>query len=422
MGGPPVHGHRDNHGSTNVSTLPLHGVRVIDLTQFEAGPSCTQLLGFFGAEVIKVERPGTGEQGRRASSEQPDLDSYYFLMLNSNKRSLTLDLKNPDGRKILYDLARESDVFVQNLAPGAADRLGLDAATLQAVNPGLIYASIAGFGRGTQYEQFLAFDPIAQAAGGAVSLTGEPGRPPLRPGPTFADSGTGLLTVIGIVMALFDRTRTQRGREIDASLQEGIMNFCRVAFGIQAQTGEPGKRMGNLIQFPSAPAGLYPTSPGGRDDYVYVYTGRGAAADRNWENLLRAIDRDDLIADERFATKQARIDNRPEVDEIVAAWTRTKTKHEAMDLLGAANVPVGPVLNTQDLSADKELRRRRAIIDVEHPQRGTYTMPGAPFQMSGADVHVTPAPPLGEANRYVLSEILSRSDDEIDHLSESGAI
>lgn len=408
-------------GATGTS-MPLAGIRVLDMTQFEAGPSCTQLLAFFGAEVIKIERPGRGEQGRSASADVSGLDSFYFLVLNANKRSITLDVKQAEGKRLLFELVRSSHVLIQNLAPGTAERLGIDGDTLREVNPSLIYASISGFGRGTRYESFRSFDPVAQAAGGAVSLTGERGGPPMRPGPTFADSGTGLLAAIGILMALFDRERTGKGREVDVALQDGIINFCRVAFGIQAMTGEPTGRMGNGISFPSSPANVYLCSPGGKDDYCYIYTGRGVLGDRNWVKLLGAIGRDDLVGDPRFATHDSRVTHREMIDTLIESWTKERTKFEVMEEIGAAGVPVAPVLDTMDLVNDEGLRARKSIVDVDHPKRGRFAMPGSPLHLSDAQVEVSAAPLLGEANKYVLGDLLGLSEDDITELERTGVI
>jgi formyl-CoA transferase len=401
---------------------PLSGIRVLDLTQFESGPTCTHLLGLFGAEVIKIERPGTGEQGRNSSADIVGLDSFYFLVLNGNKRSVTLDLKAPEGRAIFLDLVKISDVVVHNLAPGAADRLGIGADDVTSANPHAILAEITGFGKGTVYESLRSFDPIAQAAGGSMSLTGLADGPPLRPGPTFADWGSGLLAVIGIMMALFDRMRTGACRRVDVALQDAIISACRVAFGIHAMTGEPGRRMGNQIQFPSSPAAAYPCAGGGADDYCYIYVGRGDTGDHNWVKLLEIMERSELLDDDRFATNGARVANQEIVDEIVGSWTSRFTKHQVVAALGAKGVPAGPVLNTGDLIEDESLRRRGSLTEVTHPVRGKYVVPGVPIKLSGSDPQVLPAPVLGEANDYVLGSLLGLDEAARDRLRATGVI
>src|SRR5438105_103525 len=283
----------------------LEGVRVIDLTQFEAGTSCTETLAWLGADVIKVERPGTGEQGRHASADDSELDSWYFMLLNANKRSVTLDIRREAGRAMLDRLIQGGDVMVENFAPGAIERLGFDYERVRQLNPGLVYVQIKGFPPDGVYGDFLSFDPIGQAAGGAVSLTGDSSGAPVKPGPTIGDTGTGLHAAIGVLAALHQRPRTGQGQRIEVTMQEAVVNYCRISFARQLLTGRPAERWGNQSQLGlTAPSNVYPCRPGGPNDYVFVYTTR--ASNRHWERLLDVIGRPELKGDPRFADPEHR--------------------------------------------------------------------------------------------------------------------
>src|SRR5439155_17556599 len=255
----------------NTMSKALNGIRVLDLTQFEAGTSCTETLAWLGAEVIKVEEPTRGDQGRGASSELPGADSFYFLLLNANKRSVTCNLKHPRGRDLLCRLIEHADVFIENFGPGVIERLGFGYDQVKQVNPRIIYARIKGFAPGGPYEHFLAFDMIAQAVGGALSTTGEPDGRPLKPGPTIGDTGTGLHTAIGILAALYQRQFTGRGQRIEVAMQEAVINFCRIAYASQLQWNRPAPRIGNRsVLGTNAPSEAYPCKGGGPNDYCYV--------------------------------------------------------------------------------------------------------------------------------------------------------
>ena len=399
----------------------LEGVRVLDLTQFEAGTSCTESLAWLGADVIKVEEPTRGEQGRAASADREGVDSYYFLLLNANKRSVTLDLRSPRGKEMFQEMLRSADVMIENFAPGTIERLGFGYDTVCAINPRVIYAQIKGYGPGGPYGTFPSFDMIAQAVGGALSITGEKDGRPLRPGPTIGDTGTGLHCAIGILAALYDRELTGRGQRIEVAMQDAVVNFCRIAYARQAVSGRAAERVGNgSALIASAPSAAYPCRPGGPNDFVYVYTSR--AGNRHWERLIRAIGRDDLMNDPRFATPQARQDHEAEVDAVVSAWTRERTKHEAMEVLGRAGVPAGAVFDTLELSEDPFLRRRGTFVTVKHPARGAFTMPGWPVKLSRSPVVVTAAPLLGQHNAEVYRELLGLSPDEVARLKQEEVI
>ncbi|HEX9077251.1 MAG TPA: CoA transferase, partial [Anaerolineae bacterium] len=264
----------------------LDGITVLDLTQFESGTVCTETLAWLGANVIKVERPGTGEQGRGSSVDQPGADSYLFILVNANKKSVTIDIKHPEGKKLLERLVEKSDIFVENFSPGTIERMGLDYDSVRAINPRIIYAQIKGFGAGSPYANFPAFDPVGQAMGGVVSITGERDKPPLRAGPNLADSGTGFHCVIGILAALYQRTWTGEGQRVEVAMQDAMINFIRPAFGRQLVTGKATERVGNdQPMAPVAPNGIYPCKPGGPNDYVFIYTSRWPGS-KQWEQLL----------------------------------------------------------------------------------------------------------------------------------------
>ena len=393
----------------------LTGVRVVDLTQFEAGTSCTEALAWLGAEVIKVEEPTQGDQGRRASSEIPGADSFYFLLLNANKRSVTCNLKHPRGRELLCRLIQQADVFIENFGPGVIERLGFGYDEVRRINPRIIYAQIKGFAPGGPYEKFLAFDMIAQAVGGAMSTTGEPGGRPLKPGPTIGDTGTGLHTAIGILAALYQRQFTGRGQRIEVAMQEAVINFGRIAYATQLLWNMPAPRVGNRgVMGTNAPSEAYPCKGGGPNDYCYIYTTR--AGNHHWERLLHVIGRDDLLDDPRFATNQDRFAHKDEVDAVLMPWVAQRTKCEVMETLGNAGIPAGAVFDTNELINDPFLRTRGMFCTVDHPVRGKVTMPGWPVKMSASHVPVVAAPLLGQDNQQVYTELLGCTPEQLEAL------
>ncbi len=401
--------------SESTSAPALAGVRVIDLTQFEAGTSCTETLAWLGAEVIKVEEPKRGDQGRGASSERPGVDSYYFLLLNANKRSVTCNLKDPRGREILCRLLEQADVFIENFSPGTIERLGFSYDEVSRVNPRIIYAQIKGFPSGSPYEQYLAFDMIAQAVGGAMSTTGEADGRPLKPGPTIGDTGTGLHTAIGILGALYQRERTGRGQHIEVAMQEAVINFCRIAYSSQLMWGTPAPRVGNRgVLGTNAPSEAYPCTGGGPNDYCYIYTTR--AGNHHWERLLRVIGREDLLKDPRFADNKDRSANKDEVDEIIKPWVADRTKREVMETLGKAGIPAGAVFDTNELINDPHLQAHGMFPLIQHPVRGELRMPGWPVKMSDSCVPVVAAPLLGQDNAQVYGQLLGYAPEQVDAL------
>lgn len=406
---------------TDNARCPLAGVRVLDLTQFEAGPSCTEALAWLGAEVVKVENPNGGEQGRYASTETPGIDSYYFLLLNANKKSITANLKNPEGLDLVKAMIAKADIMIENFAPGVIERLGLGWETARGINPRLIYAQIKGFAAGSPYEKFLSFDMIGQAVGGVMSITGDADGRPIKPGPTLGDTGTGLHMAVSILGALYQRDRTGEGQRIQLAMQDAMINYCRLAYAVQAMTDEAAPRRGNeVIMGGSAPSDVFPCAPGGPNDYVYIYTTR--ATNTHWERLCTVLGRPELAADPRFADPVARADNREELDGIISAWTRGRSKHEAMGEIGAAGVPVGAVLDSKELSDSGDMRARGIFQTVEHPQRGEFLMPGWPASMSANDVRVASAPTLGEHTEAVLSEWLALDGNSVAELRGKGAL
>ena len=354
---------------TTVSPNCLAGIKVLDLTQFEAGTTCTEALAWMGADVVKVENPDGGEAGRRGVA-----DPYYFMIYNANKRSVTVNLKSERGLALVKELAKKADVFTENFGPGVIERLGLGYDVLSALNPRLVYAQVKGFGAGSPYENGLCFDPIAQAVGGAMSITGEPGGKPLKPGPTIGDTGTGMLLAFSIVAALFQRNTTGKGRQLQAAMQDSVMHYSRGMFIRQAQSGKAAPRRpagGNC------PSGIYPCKPEGPNDYVYLLTSR--ANPQHWPRLLKLIGREDLLGDARYDKAAARLEREAEVDEIIAQWTRQHTKEEAMALISGAGVPAGAVFELDGIDQRAELLAARHLADH------------APRRLADADDHLAGA-------------------------------
>jgi len=400
----------------------LEGVRVVDFTQFEAGPSCTEALAWLGAEVVKIENPKTGDPGRRQRPGQPDDDPWYFHQFNANKKSVTLNLKAPRGLEIVKNLLKKADVTVENMAPGTIERLGLGYDVVKALNPGIVYCQVKGFGAGSPYEKNLAFDMIAQAAGGPTSVTGYGDRPPVKPGPSFGDTGTGMLMAISILAALRKRDRTGKGQRLQVAMQDAMVHYMRVPFSRTQLSGQAQLRGGSDRSQPGGlvPSALYPCKPGGPNDYVYVFTSR--ANPEHWTRLLKAIGREDLVGDARYDTNQARSQRAAEVDEIIAQWTRQHSKEDAMRIIGEAGVPAGAVFDTLELMNDASLAERGIMQTVEHPTTGTYKMPAWPVRFDGTPPRVKPSPLLGQHNAEVLGGWLGIGAPEIEALRTEGII
>jgi len=389
----------------------LSGVKVLDFTQFEAGTSCTQVLAWLGADVVKVENPAGGDPGRRTGATTPHRDDPYFLNYNSNKRSIALNLKAPRGLEIVKEMARHADVFMENFAPGAIERLGLGYDVLSKINPGIIYGQVKGFGEGSPYANNLAFDMIAQACGGTMSITGEPDGRPAKPGPTMGDTGTGLLMLTSILASLYKRKETGQGVKLGVAMQDSMLHYIRNAFGITTKTGKPAKRAGaKTLESTNPPSDIYPCAPGGPNDYVYIYTSR--ANPQHWPRLLEAIGRKDLIGDPRFETREARVENSAEIDAILTEYTSKRDKYECMRVIGAA-VPSGAVRDTLELLNDPNFEERGIIQTIQHPTNGAFKMAGWPVRFNGKPPKVKPAPLLGQHSAEVLMDWLGMTEEQV---------
>jgi formyl-CoA transferase len=396
----------------------LAGVKVLDLTQFEAGPSATEALAWLGAEVVKVENPQGGEPGRTSfAGPEGSSDSYYFLEFNANKKSVTVNLKSERGLALVKEMARRADVMIENMAPGTIERIGLGYDAIRAVNPGIVYCQIKGFGEGSPYEKNLAFDMIAQACGGTMSITGMADGPPCKPGPSLGDTGTGMLMAISILGALYERRATGAGRRLQVAMQDAMLHYIRFAFQTQAVTGQPAGRAGSGSGSRVAPSGLFPCAPGGANDWVYVF----ARQRDHWDRLLKVIGREDLVGDARYGTPAARADRQGEVDAMVAAFTRRHDKHEAMRLIGAAGVPAGAVLDTMELLNEPSFTQRGILQTMQHPS-GLFKMPAWPVRFDGAPPKLEPAPLLGQHAETVFGEWLGMSRADVEALRNEGVI
>jgi formyl-CoA transferase len=394
----------------------LDGIRVLDLTQYEAGPSCTELLAWLGAEVIKIEPPG-GEPARRGLSERPDKDSIFFLLLNANKLGVTLNLKHERGRELFRRLVRDADVVIENLGPGAMERLGFGYEALSEINPRIIAASIKGFGSQGPYADYKSFEWIAQAMGGVMSMTGAPDGPPTRTSAGLGDTGAGLHCAIGILAAIIQRQATGVGQRVEVAQQDAVLNLHRIHLRDFLTTGEPGIRVGNRARA-AAPSNLYRCRPFGANDYVYVHV----ANQEMWRALARAIGRPELGDDPRFASQAERVKHGAEVDALVEGWTEKFTKREAMEALAAVGVPCGAVLDSGEVLQDPHLVQRGMVVPMEHPMRGRFMMPGNPVQLSASSTEVTRAPLLGEHTDLVYGRLLGLAADELAGLRAAGAI
>ena len=397
----------------------LDGVRIIDLTQFEAGTSCTQLLAWLGADVIKVEEPTHGDPGRISNSNMPGVDSSYFLNLNSNKRSVALDLKQAKGKDIFFELVRQADIVAENLAPGTLERLGLGYDVLSEVNPKIVLARITGFGTYGPYADYKSFDMIAQAAGGSMAVTGNAGDPPIRPGATIGDTGTGLHAAVGIMAALWQRQTTGKGQVVEVSMQDAVVNLTRVAMSTFNETGKARPRSGNNPQgLPGART--YPCKPGGSDDWGYL----GATPRRLglWLALVRAVGGDEMADDPNYSNFDWVVEHTDEIDDMIETWTMERTKYEVFHILGKAGVPCGPTLNAEDIYTAPQLLARDMIVTLQHPERGAFMVPGCPVKMSDSPVELEIGPHLGAQTEEVLKELLQMTDGDLAQLREQKLI
>jgi len=412
----------------------LKGIKVLDMTHVQSGPTCTQLLAWFGADVVKVERPGVGDATRAQLRDIPDADSLYFTMLNSNKRSITLNPKNPEGAKIFTKLIQECDVMVENFAPGALDRMGFSWEKIQEINPRMIYASVKGFGPG-KYEECKVYENVAQCAGGSASTTGMLGDIPMVTGAQIGDSGTGLHLALGIVTALFHREKSGKGQRVSAAMQDGVLNLCRVKLRDQQRLAHgPLKeysQFGENIPFGDTTPRAGNDSGGGQpgkilkckgwetDPNAYTYFITQAAV---WEKVCDVIGKPEWKEDENYATPNARLPRLNEIFSTIEQWTMTKTKFEVMDICNPLDIPVGPILSLKEIAEDEGLRQTGTIVEVDHPVRGKYLTVGNPIKLSDSPAVVKRSPLLGEHTDEILKEFCNYNDDEIKAVKEAGAV
>ena len=405
---------------TATGTQPaLKGIKVLDLTQFEAGPSCTEALAWFGADVVKVEEPNRGEPGRWGMTDRPDADSTYFVYYNLNKRSVTCNLKSEEGKALLRRMIAEADVLIENMAPGTFARLGFDWPKLHALNPRLIFAQVKGFASESPHANYLAFDMIAQAMGGTMGVNGHPDEPPVRPGPTIGDTGTGMLCAMGILAALYQRMATGRGQHIQVAMRDAMLNYCRTPMSRQAARKDQLPRGGNGV-VGTAPGGLYKCAPGGLDDLCYIFASRGN--EEHWRRLVKAIGREDLLKDPRMADGTTRFQHKELVDGAITEWTSKRTKDEVMHVIAGAGVPCGAVKTTLELMHDPDLHARGMMQTIDHPVRGPVIVPGWPVRMSDTKVALKPSPVLGGDCEAVYGEWVGCTPDEVKEMKKAKVI
>ncbi len=391
----------------------LDGMRILDMTQWEAGTSCTQALAWLGADVVKIE-PRRGDPGRGISTGSDH--SGYFLNWNSNKRSVVIDLGRPEGRALLLRLVPNFDVFVENYGPGVVEKLDIDYPAMRDVHPDLIYARVKGFGTSGPYADYKCMDMVAQAAAGSMSVTGEADGPPLRPGATIADSGTGMQLAVAILAAYIQRERDGMGQLIEISMQEAMTYYMRTVVGNGADFGErAATRSGNGT---SPMLNLYPCKGDGPNDYIYLMI----VNTRMWQNLCRAIDREDLLTDPRFERGRGREQNRDVLRAELSNWTHQRDKYEAMHVIASSGVPCGAVLDTRDLFHDPHLLERGFVHTVEHEVLGPVKLLGWPARMANSEVPIEAAPLLGQHTNEVLTRELGVSESELSALRDNDVI
>jgi formyl-CoA transferase len=412
----------------------LDHIKILDFTHVQSGPTCTQLLAWMGADVIKVERPGVGDATRKQLIDVEGADSLYFTMLNHNKRSLTLNTKDESGKEVLERLIKTCDVLVENFAPGALDRMGFSWERIQELNPRMIMASVKGFGPGP-YEDCKVYENVAQCAGGSASTTGFRDGLPLVTGAQIGDSGTGLHLAFGILAALIHRDKTGRGQKVLAPMQDGVLNLCRVKLRDQ-QRLKAGplteySQHGEGIPFGEATPRAGNDSGGGQpgrilkckdwetdpDSYTYFITQAAV-----WQKICDVIGRPEWKEDPRFATPPLRLPHLNEIFGAIEDWTMTKTKYEVMEICNPLDIPVGPILSMKEISEEPSLRESGTIVEVDHPERGPYLSVGCPVKLSDNDVVVERSPLLGEHSEEILGAVLGYSAEEIASLKDSGVV
>ncbi len=412
----------------------LEGVKILDFTHVQSGPTCTQLLAWFGADVIKVERPGVGDATRKQLTDVPGADSLYFTMLNHNKRSIELNSKDETGKEVLTRLIEECDVLVENFAPGALDRMGFSWERIQEINPRLIMASIKGFGPG-KYQECKVYENVAQCAGGSASTTGFLDGPPLVTGAQIGDSGTGLHLCLGIVTALFQREKSGKGQKVSCAMQDSVLNLARVKlrdqqrldtgplkeysqFGEGVPFGDTTPRAGN-DSGGGQPGRILKCKGWEQDPNAYTYFIIQAAV---WQKICDLIDKPEWKTEEGYAKPPERLDKLNEIFSTIEEWTKTKTKFEVMDICNPFDIPVGPILSMKEISEDEGLFATGTMVKVDHPERGEYLSVGCPIKLSDSEVEVIRSPLLGEHTSEILSDVLGYSGDELKRVVDSGAV
>ena len=412
----------------------LDHIKILDFTHVQSGPTCTQLLAWMGADVIKVERPGVGDATRKQLVDVDGADSLYFTMLNHNKRSLTLNSKTPEGKEVLERLVKTCDVLVENFAPGALDRMGFSWERIQELNPRMIMASVKGFGPGP-YEDCKVYENVAQCAGGSASTTGFRDGLPLVTGAQIGDSGTGLHLAFGICAALLHREKTGRGQRVLAPMQDGVLNLCRVKLRdqqrLKAGPLKEYSQYGEGVEFGEATPRAGNDSGGGQpgrilkckgwetDPDAYTYFITQAAV---WQKICDVIGKPEWKEDPELATPPLRLPHLNKIFGAIEEWTMTKTKYEVMEICNPHDIPVGPILSMKELAEEPSLRETGTIVEVDHPERGPYLSVGCPVKLSDNDVVVERSPLLGEHSEEILGEVLGYSAAEIASLKEAGAV
>jgi formyl-CoA transferase len=412
----------------------LDGVKVLDFTHVQSGPTCTQLLAWFGADVIKVERPGGGDVTRGQLRDVPNVDSLYFTMLNHNKRSITIDAKNPVGKELIEGLMKTCDVLVENFGPGVLDRMGFTWERIQEINPRLIYASIKGFGPGP-YEDCKVYENVAQCTGGSASTTGFRDGPPLVTGAQIGDSGTGLHLALGIVTALYQRTMTNKGQRVTVAMQDGVLNLCRVKLRDQQRlkTGPLAeyRQYGEGIPFGEATPRAGNDSGGGQPGWIlkckgwetdpnaYIYFITQAPV---WAEICKVIGEEGWITHPDYAKPEARLPRLRQIFDRIEQWTMSKTKFQAMDILNQYDIPCGPILSMKELAEEKSLRETGTVVEVDHPKRGKYLSVGNPIKLSASPSEVLRSPLLGEHTEEVMRQVLRYDEKRVAEVKASGAV
>lgn len=401
---------------------PLSGYRILDMTQFESGTVCTESLAWLGAEVLKVERPGKGELGRYSQAE-PGVDSYGFLVMNMNKKSITCNVKTPEGLALMKKLLKKCDVVVENMGPGSMDHLGLTYEACKEVNPKIIYASLKGFAKESPYANYPAFDPIATHTGGLVAATGLPDQP-IKCGVSVADSGTGITMAMSIIAALLQREREGIGQRVDVAMQDFIIGLSRSGWEPYYNTGKAPRRVGNGMPLEDvAPSNTYPCKPFGPNDYIHIYCSRHPGS-KQWDQLCDVIGHPELkeANDPEMATPHERFLHQDKCDGAIAEWCAQHTKQEAMEIIAGADIPAGALLDVADITNDPRYLERGMIVEIDHPQRGKVKLPGFAPRLSENYIEYQTSPALGGSNHEVYGDLLGCSEAELAELKANKVI